>query len=82
MIVTNMPYSWALIRRAFGLNPFLRDADDITIHSVPVETGRVLRPLASNSTAAALDKLYPIDDIVVELIEERENQRDRGDMDV
>jgi hypothetical protein len=82
MIVTNMPYSWALIRRAFGLNPFFRDVDDIIIHGVPVEIGRVLRPLASNSTAAALDKLYPVDDRVLELIEERCNQRDRGDMNV
>jgi hypothetical protein len=91
MIVTNMPYSWALIRRAFGLKSFFRDSDDIVpIHGPSVETpahylntsiraGSVSRPLASNSTTAALDKLYPVDDTVLELIGERE-ERGRGDI--
>jgi hypothetical protein len=93
MIVTNMPYSWALIRRAFGLNPFFRGSDDTTVHSMPIheasvetparylntsiKAGSVSRPPASYSTAAALDRLYSVDDTVLELIEEREKKRDR-----
>jgi hypothetical protein len=96
MIVTNMPYSWALIRRAFGLKSFFCDSDDTIIHNMPihgppVETsahyfntsiraGSVSRPLDSNSTTVALDKLYPVDDTALELIEGREKQRSRGDI--
>ena len=95
MIVTNMPYSWALIRRAFGLKSFFGDSDD-TIHNPPihessVETrahclnpsmraGSVSRPLGSISTTAELDRLYPVDDTVLELIGEREKTRGRVDI--
>ena len=93
-----MPYSWALIRRAFGLKSFFHNPDDIIIHNVPiheppVETpahylttsiraGSVSRPLASDSTTAALDRLYPVDDAALELIEGRERQRGRGDINM
>jgi hypothetical protein len=91
MIVTNMPYSWALIRRAFGLKPFFRDG--VPIHEASVETpahylntsiraGSVSGPLASNSTTAVLDRLYSVDDTVLELIEEIERRRGRGDVNV
>jgi hypothetical protein len=98
MIVTNMPYSWALIRRAFGLNSFFRGSDDIIVHNEPIHqasveiparylntsirAGSVAMPLASYSTTAALDRLYPVDDTVPELIEEREKKRGRGDRNV
>ena len=98
MIVTNMPYSWALIRRAFGLKSFFGGTDDTIIHNVPihglsVETpahyldtsiraGSVSRPLASNSTTAALDRLYPVDDPVLELIGEREKKGGHVDVNM
>ncbi len=82
MIVTNMPYSWALIRRVFGLKSFFDDADDtinpnLPIHnpSVDIRAGSVSRPLGSNATTAALDKLYPVEDTALGLIEEREKRR-------
>ena len=144
MIVTNMPYSWALIRRAFGLKSFFGGSDDVTIqglsthetsvaaskaqarnrssrfflgrkggksststpnatsdaylhswegplgldekstaettahHSITSSTaGSVSKPPASGSTAAALDKLYPVDDEDLELIDEKEKRRGR-----
>jgi hypothetical protein len=91
MIVTNMPYSWAIIRRAFGLKSFFRGSDDTIIHNVPIHglsveipahylntsirAGSVSRPLASDSATAAFDRLYPVDDTVLELIGEREEKR-------
>lgn len=145
MIVTNMPYSWALIRRAFGLKSFFGDSDSEhhdTIHGVSVREasvvssraqarnrssifffgreevknsngapsamsatyahswnkqsgldekatadiaahhsttsssrGSVSKPPASHSTAAMLDRLYPLDDEDLELFEEQEKKR-------
>lgn len=146
MVVTNMPYSWALIRRAFGLKSFFAESDSdqdttipgVSIHNasvvssrvqarnrssilffgrkdaknstsapstmsdtymhswnkqagldekVTVETtahnsttssssrGSVSKPPASHSTAATLDRLYPLDDKDLELLEEQEKRR-------
>lgn len=148
MIVTNMPYTWSLIRRVFGLHSFIRgsntDRKGSTIQGIsPIETssgasqaqvrhrssrifpGRkggknstsdasvesemhmngwpgqvgveiksevktavdssnstssgddcISRPPPSGTTAA-LDKLYPVDDDELDLIEEKENERRR-----
>jgi hypothetical protein len=146
MIVTNMPYSWALIRRAFGLKSFFGGSDterhsaihglsireasvvssnakarnrsstfffgrkdvknstsepsatsdtympswnaqlgldekatiDITAHHSTTSSSRgsMFKPPALHSTAAALDRLYPVDDEDLEEIETREKRRD------
>ena len=148
MIVTNMPYTWALIRRAFGLKSFFGGSDTDhhnTVHGRPIHEASVVsskaqarnrsskfflgreggknstsapsansdvvmlswngplsmdekpivgvdatahsltgsstagsasKPPASSTTAATLDKLYPVDDEDLELIEEKENRRD------
>jgi hypothetical protein len=82
VIVTNMPYSWPIIQKAFGLKSFFGDADDTinpnsTIHnpSVDIRAASVSRPLGSNPTTVALDRLYPVDDTALEQIEEREQRR-------
>jgi hypothetical protein len=90
MIVTNMPYSWALIRRAFGLKSFFGDSDDTIIHNVSthehlntsIRAVSVSRPLGSISTTAELDRLYPVDDTVLDLIGEREKTRGRVDVNM
>lgn len=146
MIVTNMPYSWALIRRAFGLKSFFGDSQighRNKPHSLPVldasavsskaqvrnrssiffhgrndakhsasapsatsdtyvhswnkalepdmkvngemtahhpttssSRGSLSKPSASYSATAALDRLYPVDDEDLELLEEQERKRD------
>jgi hypothetical protein len=147
MIVTNMPYSWTLIRRAFGLKSFFGDLDSdrhstfrgMSIHEVPglsnantaraknrsniiffgrkvaknspgepsatpdtsmhswkkqtdldekttADTiahhsttsgsrGSVSKPPASYIAAATLDRLYPLNDQDLDLLEEHEKRR-------
>jgi hypothetical protein len=146
MIVTNMPYSWALIRRVFGLTSFFGASDTEhpdTVQGLPIreksvasskvqswnrssrfsfgkkgsknstgtansnakadmpswhghlgidekanfdtyarysistKSGSVSKPPASSSIGATLDKLYPVDDEDLELIEAREKRRDQ-----
>jgi hypothetical protein len=147
MIVTNMPYSWALIRRAFGLKSFfggsdtehhstvqglsIREASAISSKAqaknrsskffpgrkdgknstsppsansdtynqswngplgldekATIETtgqlsttsssrGSVSKPPATYSTTVTLDRLYPVDDEDLELIEAKEKRRDQ-----
>ena len=148
MIVTNMPYSWALIRVAFGLKSFFGGSDSdhhSTVHGRSVQETSVIsskaqarnrgskfflgrkdgkdstsapsthsdvqmlswngpvsadekpivgvdatahssagsstaesapKPPALNTTAATLDKLYPVDDDDLELMEEKEMRRE------
>lgn len=59
MIVTNIPYSWALIQRAFRLKSFFHDSDDAIIlpTHVPLD-----KPALSNPTIVELNMLYPVDD--------------------
>jgi hypothetical protein len=146
MIVTNMPYSWALIRRAFGLKAFFGASDiehhntiqglptcetsvvsskvqsrnrsskfflgkkDIknstsaaspnatvdmrswhghlgvdekanfdtsTRYSISSKSGSVSKPLVSSSIGTTLDKLYPVDDEDLDLIEAKKKRRDQ-----
>jgi hypothetical protein len=146
IIVTNMPYSWALIRRAFGLKSFFgasdighlnsiqglptREAsvvsskvqswnrsskiflgkkdiknstnmaspnanvdmrswhghlgvnekanfDTCTRYSMSSISGSVSKPPASSSIGTTLDKLYPVDDEDLELIEAKKKRRDQ-----
>ena len=52
MIVTNMPYSWALIRRIFHLKSFFGDSDtvrDISLNGVSIQG-------ESNATAQSVQK--------------------------
>jgi hypothetical protein len=146
MIVTNMPYSWALIRRVFGLKSFFGGSDTenhSTIHGPSIQEvsvvsskaqarnrssmfflgrkdtknstsppsanleahmqswngqpgldektivepaahssttgssrGSVSKPPTSASTVTALDRLYPVDDEGLELLEEKEKKRE------
>jgi hypothetical protein len=71
MIVVNMPYSWALIRRVFGLKSFFRNFDNIAtlpVHAPPVEpsshylNARTTLGSASNIPMDVLNRLYQIDD--------------------
>ena len=55
---------------------------DATAHSSDGSStaGSVSKPTKSNRTAATLDKLYPVDDDDLEMMEEKEKQRDHRRM--